>query len=359
MRASAFLAAAALAAAPASAQQVNLFAWADYLGPETIREFEAETGIRVVYDVYDSNEVLEAKLLAGRSGYDVVVPTSTFLQRQIPAGVYLPLDRALLPNWANLDPEIMAIAAESDPDNAHSVVYLWGTNGLAYNPAKIAERLGPDFVVDSWSVLFDPAIAAKLADCGIAVLDSPTEVIPIALNYLGLPPESTERADLDAAGALLSAMRPHVRYFHSSQYMNDLAAGSICLAMSFSGDAFIAADRAAAAGNGVEVAYAVPKEGAMQWFDLLAIPADAPHPAEAHAFIDYLLRPEVIADATNYLHYPNANLKAAEFTDPEILADPAVYPDAATRAQLFPQPVHDARGDRALTRLWTTIKTGR
>jgi putrescine transport system substrate-binding protein len=360
MRAGLVAAALALAGGAAFAQggTVNVYNWSDYIGPETIKAFEAETGIRVVYDVSDSNEVLEAKLLAGRSGYDVVVPTSTYLQRQIPAGVYQPLDRALLPNLGNLDPALMADAAAYDPGNAHAVIYLWGTNGLAYNPAKIVERLGPDFAVDSWSVLFDPAIAAKLADCGIAMLDSPAEMVPIALNYLGLPPDSVASEDLDQVTALLAAVRPHVRYFHSSQYVSDLANGEICLAVSFSGDAFIAADRAEAAGRGVEVAYVVPEEGGMQWFDMLAIPADAPNPANAHAFIDFLLRPEVIAAATNHVFYPNANLPAAEFVDPDILADPAIYPDAARRERLFAQPVHDARGDRALTRLWTRVRTG-
>ena len=359
MRASFTALALALAAGPAAASGVvNVYNWSDYIGPETIAKFEAETGIRVVYDVYDSNEVLEAKLLAGNSGYDVVVPTSTYLQRQLPAGVYRPLDPALIPNLANLDPALMAEAAAADPGNEHAVIYLWGTNGVGFNPAKVAERLGADFEVTSWSLVFDPEIAAKLADCGISMLDSPAEMIPLALNYLGLPPESVDAGDLEAAGALLESVRPFVRYFHSSQYVSDLANGEICVAVGFSGDVFIAAERAEAAGRGVEVVYVVPQEGGMIWFDLLAIPVDAPNPENAHAFIDFILRPEAIAEVTNHVFYPNAVPASAEFVDPAILADPAIYPDAAKMARLFPQPVHDARADRALTRLWTRVRTG-
>ncbi len=345
---------------PASAQDrtVNVYNWSDYISPETIAAFEAETGIRVVYDVYDSNEVLEAKLLAGFSGYDVVVPTSTYLKRQLAAGIYMPLDRDQLPNWHNLDPDLMARAAAYDPDNAHAAIYLWGTNGIGYNPAKIAERLGPDFVVDSWSLVFDPEIAAQLSDCGISFLDSPSEMFPLALNYLGLPPDSVASEDMEQAEALLLSVRPVVRYFSSSQYISDLANGETCVAVGFSGDMLIAADRAKAADRGVDVAYAVPKEGGMLWFDMLAIPSDAPNPDEALAFIDYMLRPDVIAEQTNFVYYPNANEAADAFVDPEILADPAIYPDAKTRELLFAQPVHDARGDRALTRAWTQIKTG-
>lgn len=352
---------AAALAGPSVAQErtVNVYNWSDYIGPETVAAFEAETGIDVVYDVYDSNEVLEAKLLAGNSGYDVVVPTSTYLKRQIEAGVYQPLDKSLLPNWGNLDPELMARAEAYDPGNAHAAIYLWGTNGIGYNPALVAERLGADPAPDSWSMVFDPETAAKLADCGISMLDSPAEMFPVALNHLDLPPDSVEDEHLERAAALLEAVRPHVRYFHSSQYISDLANGEICVAVGFSGDMLIAADRAAEAGRGVEVAYLVPEEGGMQWFDMLAIPADAPHPEEAHAFIDFLLRPEVIADATNHVFYPNANPASNAFVDPRILEDPSIYPDEATRARLFPQPVHDARGDRALTRLWTRVRAGR
>ena len=340
---------------PAFAEEIHVYNWADYIGPETIKAFEAETGIKVVYDVYDSNEVLEAKLLAGSAGYDVVVPTSTFLRRQIPAEVYQPLDREKLPHWQNLDPELMQAAEADDPGNAYAAVYLWGTNGIGYNVGKVAERLGADAPVDSWALVFDPAYAAKLADCGITMLDTASEMVPLALAYLGLPVDSTKAEDLGKVADLFAAVRPYVRYFNAVQYNNDLAAGEVCVSVGFSGDVFMAADAAA---EGVEIAYSVPKEGAMLWFDMLAVPADAPNPSGAHAFIDFLLRPEVIAEVTNAVFYPNANAGAAPFVDPEILADPSIYPTPEVMARLFPQPVHDPRDDRALTRLWTKVRTG-
>jgi putrescine transport system substrate-binding protein len=345
-------------AAGAQDRVVNVYNWTDYIGPETIAKFEAETGIRVVYDVYDSNEVLEAKLLAGNSGYDVVVPTSSYLRRQVEADIYRELDPALLPNLRDQDPDLLEDAANYDPGNRHSAIYLWGTNGIGYNVAKVRERLGEDAPVDSWSLVFDPAIAAQLADCGISFLDSSSEMFPLALHYLGLPPESTDADELAQAAALLESVRPHVRYFHSSQYISDLANGEICVAVGWSGDVFIAMDRAEVAGQGVEVAYSIPEEGTLVWFDMLAIPADAPHPEAAHAFIDFVLRPENIAEITNYVYYPNASLAALELVDPEIRADPAIYPGPEVMARMFPQPVHDARGDRAITRLWTRVRTG-
>jgi len=357
MRLASLLLASAVALAPAlaSAAGLHVYNWADYIAPDTVARFEAETGIKVTYDVYDSNEVLEAKLLAGNSGYDVVVPTSTFLRRQIPAGVYRPLDRAKLPNWDNLDPMLMAGAEADDPGNAHGVIYLWGTNGIGYNVAKVKERLGEDAPVDSWALVFDPAYAAKLADCGITMLDTASEMVPLALAWLGLPPDSMKPEDLDKVAALFAAIRPYVRYFNAVQYNNDLASGEVCVSVGFSGDVFVAADQAA---DGIEIAYSVPKEGAMLWFDMLAIPADAPHPDAAHAFIDFLLRPEIIAGITNAVFYPNANARAAPLVDPAILSDPAIYPTPEVMARLFPQPVHDARDDRTLTRLWTRVRTG-
>ena len=302
-----------------------------------------------------SNEVLEAKLLAGSSGYDVVVPTSTFLRRQIPAEVYQPLDREKLPHWKNLDPALLRSAEADDPGNAYGAIYLWGTNGIGYNVAKVAERLGEEAPVDSWALVFDPAYAAKLADCGITMLDTASEMVPLALAYLGLPPDSTRAEDLEKVAALFEAVRPYVRYFNAVQYNTDLAAGEVCVSVGFSGDVFMAADEAA---EGVEIAYSVPKEGAMLWFDMLAVPADAPNPAGAHAFIDFLLRPEVIGAVTNAVFYPNANAEAAPFVDPAILADPAIYPTPEVMARLFPQPVHAPRDERALTRLWSRVRTG-
>ena len=357
------LAAAALALAaapPASAQEgvLHIYNWSDYMAPDTVARFEAETGIRVVYDVYDSNEMLEAKMLTGASGYDLVVPTSAFLQRQLAAGVYQPLDVAKLPNLANMDPVLMAQAAAYDPDNAHSVIYMWGTIGLGFDVEKVRERLGADAPTDSWSLIFDPANAAKLADCGISVLDSANEVLPSALAYLGLDPTTADEAALTQAAALLEAIRPHIRYFHSSQYISDLANGEICVALGYSGDMFIAADRAEAAGTGVEIDYAIPKEGAMQWFDLMAIPADAPNPDAAHAFIDFVMRPEIVADITNFVYFASANAPAMALIDPAIRDDPSIFPSAEVLAKLFPQVTRDARTDRTITRLWTRVRTG-
>lgn len=351
---------AVLAAGPALAQDnvVNVYNWSDYIAEDTVAKFEEETGIDVVYDVYDSNETLEAKLLAGSSGYDIVAPTSQFLQRQVAAGVYAELDKSRLPNLANMDPELMANAAAYDPDNAHSVIYMWGTTGIGYNVGMVAERLGADAPADSWALVFDPDNAEKLADCGIALLDSATDMLPSAMAYLGLDPTSSEPEDLEAAAALIGSIRPYVRYFHSSQYISDLANGVICVAVGFSGDVFIAADRAVEANTGAEIEYSVPKEGAQQWFDMMAIPADAPHPENALAFMNFIMKPEISADITNYVFYANANAASLEFVNPEIAEDPAIYPPEEVRAKLFPTVQHNARTDRLITRLWTTVKTG-
>lgn len=346
-------------ALPAAAQGVvNVYNWSDYIAEDTIAQFEAETGIRVVYDVYDSNEVLEARLLAGSSGYDVVVPTSQYLQRQIAAGVFQPLNRDLLPNLSNMDEELMQAAAAYDPGNEHAVIYMWGTTGIGYNVDMVTERLGDDAPTDSWALVFDPEIASQLADCGITILDSPPDMIQTALNYLGLDPLSNDPDDLEQAGALLDEMRPNVRYFHSSQYITDLANGEVCVSVGWSGDVFIAADRAEAAGSGVEIAYSVPEEGAMQWFDMMAIPADAPNVENAHAFINFIMKPEITADITNYVYYANANEASLPLVDEEITSDPAIFPPAEVRAKLFPTVVRDARTERLVTRIWTRVRTG-
>jgi putrescine transport system substrate-binding protein len=351
---------AAMLALPALAQpnEIHVYNWSDYIAEDTVAKFEEATGIKVVYDVYDSNEVLEAKLLAGSSGYDVVVPTSSFLQRQIAAGVYQPLDKTKLPNLANMDPALMERAAFYDPDNAHATIWMWGTTGIGYNVEAVEERLGPEAPVDSWALVFDPQYAAKLADCGISLLDSSTDILPSALAYLGLDPTSQEGEDFEKAAALVEAVRPYVRYFHSSQYISDLANGEICVAVGFSGDVFIAADRAVQAGTGIEIAYSVPKEGAQQWFDMAAIPADAPNPDGAHAFLNFVMDPQISADITNHVWYANANAASLPLVDPEIAGDPSIFPPDEVRAKLFPTVVHDARTDRLLTRLWTAVKTG-
>lgn len=355
-----FAVSAALLATTAIAQEqtVNVYNWSDYIAEDTIAKFEAQTGIKVNYDVFDSNEIVEAKLLAGNSGYDVVVPSGFFLERQILVGLFQQLDKSKLPNLVNLEPRIEARVAEYDAGNAHAVTYMWGTTGLGYNVDAIVERVGEDGPLESWDLLFDPETAAKIADCGIAVLDAPVEVMAIALNYLGLDPLSESEEDLAAAEALMASVRPYIRYFHSSQYISDLANGEICLSVGYSGDVFIAADRAAEADRGIEVAYVIPVEGASLWFDMMAIPSDAPNPDAAHAFINFILEPQIAADITNYVWYANPNAASLEFVDPEIAADPAIYPTEEVMANLFAPKAHTPAYDRLLTRAWTRVKTG-
>lgn len=342
----------------AGAETLNVYNWSDYIAEDTIAKFEAETGIKVVYDVYDSNEVLEAKLLAGGSGYDVVVPTSDFLQRQIEAGIYQKLDKSKLPNLANMDAALMAGAAGYDADNAHSVIYMWGTTGIGYNTKMVAERLGEDYEVNSWELVFDPDVVSKLADCGVSLLDAPTEVIPAASNFVGNDPNTEDKAELEQAAEQLKAVRPHIRYFHSSQYINDLANGDTCVAMGWSGDVFQARDRAAEAENGVEINYIIPKEGALQWFDMLAIPADAPNPEAAHKFINFIMDAQITADITNYVWYASANVPAMDLIDEEIKTDTGIFPTEEAKKNMWPNEVKPPRVDRQITRLWTEVKTG-
>lgn len=347
-----------LAASPAFAQEepvLNVYNWSDYIAEDTIANFEAETGIKVNYDVYDNNEIVDAKLLAGNSGYDIVVPSGNFLERQIKAGLILPLDKSKLTNLSNLDPAVMATATAQDPDNAHAVPYMINTIGLGYNVAKVSAALGADAPVDSWDLLFKPETVEKLASCGVAVLDSPSEVMGIALHYLGLDPNSESSEDLAKAEALLNSIKPSIRYFHSSQYIDDLGNGEICLALGYSGDVFIASDNAA---EGVEVDYLIPSEGAATLFDFLAIPADAPHPDNAHKFINYILEPEVVAAITNYVYYANPNLPSLEFVDEEVKSNPGIYPPAETIAKAFVMQAHSPDYEETLTRTWTRIKTG-
>lgn len=341
-------------------RELRVYNWSDYIAPGTVARFERETGIRVTYDVFDSNEVLEAKLLSGASGYDIVVPTSEFIGRQILAGVFQPLDLARLPNHRNLDPELLRFLERVDPGNAYAVPYLWGTTGIGYNVDKVRAVLGPDAPVDSLALLFDPAYAARLRRCGVAYLDAPREVFATALRYLGLDPNSID-PDLyqRQVPALLGAVRPHVTYFHSSQYINDLANGEICVALGWSGDILQAADRAREARNGVRLEYRIPREGGVVWFDLLAIPADARNVDNAHRFIDYLLRPEVIAEVTAYVKYANPNLAADSRVPPAIRGDAAIYPPAEVRERLFTMGVSPPKVERVMTRAWTAVKTGR
>ncbi|MQW89170.1 polyamine ABC transporter substrate-binding protein [Sinorhizobium saheli] len=343
----------------ASAQErvVNVYNWSDYIDDSILEDFTKETGIKVVYDVFDSNEILETKLLAGGSGYDVVVPTAYFLQRQIAAGVFQKLDKSKLPNLSNMWDVIMDRTAQYDPGNEYAVDYMWGTTGIGYNVDKMKEILGTD-EKPNWDVIFNPEIAAKFKDCGIHLLDSPTDIMPSVLAYLGLNPDSHEQADLEKAADLLMKVRPYIRKFHSSEYINALANGDICLAVGFSGDIFQARDRAAEAKAGVTVDYSIPAQGAQMWFDMLAIPADAPHVAEAHEFINYLMKPEVIAKASNYVFYANGNKASQQFLDKEVLEDTAIYPTEAVMQKLFTVTPYESKQQRVLTRLWTRIVTG-
>ncbi len=354
--AAAMLAAGTIAAA-AQERVVNVYNWSDYIDESILEEFTKETGIKVVYDVFDSNEMLETKLLAGGSGYDIVVPTHNFMARQIQAGVYQKLDKSKLPNLSNAWDVVYSRVEKFDPGNEYSVNWMWGTVGIGYNAGKLKDALGLDSV-DSWDVFFKPENLSKLADCGVYVLDSPADIVPITLKYLGLNPESTEAADLAKVEETLMALRPSIRKFHSSEYINALANGDICFAIGWSGDVFQAADRAAEADQGVEVRYVVPKEGTEMWFDQMAIPADAKHVAEAHEFLNFVLKPEVAAKATNYVYFPNGNKASQQFIDKEILEDPAIYPTDETVQNLFTVLPYDARAQRQITRLWTKVVTG-
>ena len=338
---------------------LNIYNWSDYIAEDTIANFEKETGIKVTYDVFDSNEVLEAKLLAGNTGFDIVVPSLSFLARQIQAGVFMPLDKSKLSNYKNLDQELMQRIATLDKDNAHAVPYLWGTTGIGYNVNKVKAVLGDDAPVDSWSLMFDPENLKKLKSCGVAFLDAPIEVIPTVLNYLGEDPNTFDTKLIQGkAQDLLMTLRPYITYFHSSQYINDLANGDICVALGWSGDILQAADRAAEADNGVEVAYSIPKEGAAMWFDMMAIPKGAKHPENALLFMNYIMRPEVIAAISNYVWYANGNSASTPLIDKEILDDPGIYPPEDVRKKLYTFKVLPANVDRVYTRTWTRVKTG-
>jgi putrescine transport system substrate-binding protein len=343
----------------AEEKRLHVYNWSDYIAPDTIANFTKETGIEVTYDVYDGNEVLEAKLLAGHSGYDIVVPSaSPYMARQIAAGAYRALDKTKLPNLKNLDPQILALAATADPGNAHGVPYLWSVTGIGANAALLDRALGEAAPRDSLALLFDPAYAQKLASCGIALLDTPQEVVPAALTYLGLDPKSHETADLDAAIALIDRVRPYVRKFHSSQYINDLATGDICIALGYSGDVIQARNRAREAESPVEIAFRVPREGAQMSIDMFGIPADAPHPDNAHAFIDYILRPEVIAAISDAVSYPNPNVAATPLVEREIRDDPGIYPPEAVRRLLYIDLPAPRPYERARTRAWSRMKSG-
>ena len=343
--------------ASAEDRVVNVYNWSDYIDESILEDFTKETGIKVVYDVFDSNEVLETKLLAGSTGYDVVVPTGTFLARQISAGVFQKLDKSKLPNLTNMDPAISARLEKYDPGNEYAVNYMWGTTGLGINVDKVKELLG-DIPSNSWSLVFDPETIAKLADCGVYMLDTPQEILPAALNYLGLDPDSNAPDDIAKAEELLLSIRPSVKKFHSSEYINALANGDICLAVGWSGDVLQARDRAAEADQGVTIEYVIPKEGALMWFDSFSIPADAPHVEEAHEFLNYMMKPEAAAKASNYVYYANGNLASKPLLNEDVIGDAAIYPDEETVERLYTVSPKDQRTQRVMTRTWTKVVTG-
>jgi putrescine transport system substrate-binding protein len=351
----------ALSLSPAWAQErtVNFYNWSNYMAPGVLEDFTKETGIKVVYDTFDANETLETRLLAGKSGYDVVVPTGYFLQRQITAKVFLKLDKAKLPNLANAWPVVTSQLATYDPGNDYAANYMWGTTGIGYNVKTAEKILGPDVKIDSWDIVFKPENLAKFKDCGIHMLDSADDILPAALGYLGIDPNSTKQADLEKAADLVSKIRPNVRKFHSSEYLGALASGEICFVVGWSGDIMQARSRAAEAKNGIEIGYSIPKEGAQMFFDNLAIPADAKNVAEAYELINYLYRPDVAARNSNFLSYANGNLSSQKLIDPKIFGDRNIYPDEATQKKLFVIKARDPATQRVINRLWTRVKTGK
>lgn len=357
----ALLGAPLIVAGPAVAQEkvVNVYNWSDYIDESVLEEFTKETGIKVRYDVFDSNEVLETKLLAGKTGYDVVVPTGSFLQRQIKAGVFMKLDKSKLPNLQYLWPAITKRLAVYDPGSEHAVNYMWGTTGIGYNLAKIKERLGPDAVVDSWKIVFEPEQLKKLSNCGVHVLDATEEMFPAALRYLGLDPDSKKEADLNKAGELLRKIRPYIQKFHSSEYINALANGDICLAVGYSGDILQAKKRAEEAKNGVQIGYSIPKEGALMWFDSFVIPKDAANVDAALQFIDFVNKPEMAAKNSDFIQYANGNIASKPFLSAALRDNPGVYPPDEVMGRLYTITPYDQKSQRLVNRLWTRVKTGK
>ena len=351
--------AAGVAAAPAEEEKVlNVYNWSDYIAPDTVKKFQDETGIKVTYDVMDSNETLETKVLAGDTGYDIVVPSSSFLGRQIKAGAYRELDRSQLPNWKNLDPGLMSKLTDVDPGNAHAIPYLWGTTGIGYNVAKIKEAFGTTDVVNSWDLVFKPENLAKLKDCGVTFLDAASEIIPVTLHAIGEDPNSFDPAVIDKAAAKLEEIRPSITNFHSSEYIEALASGNVCLVVGWSGDIIQAKARAEEAGNGVKIGYSIPKEGTAMWFDMMAIPKTAKHPGNAHKFLDFLMRPDIIAEISNYVSYPNANSASTALVDKAVTDDPMISPTRETiDTKLFGLAVLPAEVKKKYNDVWTELKT--
>lgn len=336
---------------------LHVFNWSDYIAEDTVPNFEKQSGIKVTYDVFDSNDVLETRLLAGNSGFDLVVPSASFLERQIKAGVFQKLDKSQLPNLKNMDPDIMHRVGLHDPNNEYAIPYLWGTTGIGYNEDKIKKILG-DARPDSWNYIYDPKLVAKFKDCGLSLLDAPDEILKTVLAWMGRDPNSQKEEDLKAAEEKLMPIRPFVRKIHSSQYIDDLANGDLCIAVGWSGDILQARDRADEAGQGVKIKFAIPKEGTILWFDMLAIPADAKHPKNAHAFINYLMDPQVAANNSNFVNYANGNGASLSMVNDEVKNDPGIYPTPEVKAKLFPSLAYGEDFQRLMNRMWTKFQTG-
>ena len=352
------VAALAVIASSAMAEEVRVYNWSDYIDESLLTKFEEETGIDLIYDVFDSNEVLETKMLAGSSGYDVVVPSGTFLQRQISAGAFQKLDKSKLPNLENMWDVISERVGKYDPGNEYAINYMWGTTGIGVNVDKVKEVLGDDAPIGSLALVFDPANMEKLSACGVHFLDAPAEIIPAALNYIGENPDAQDAETIQKAEPVLTAIAPYVQKFHSSEYINALANGDICVAVGWSGDILQARDRAAEADNGVTIEFNAPKEGALMWFDNMAIPVDAPNPDGAHKFLNFIMDAQNMAAASNYVYYANGNLASQEFLVEDVIGDTAIYPDAETLEKLYTTSPYDAKTQRVVTRLWTKVKSG-
>jgi putrescine transport system substrate-binding protein len=344
---------------PAAEEKVlNLYIWNDYLAEDTIANFETETGIKVSVSNFGSNEELEAKLAPGNAGYDIVVPSASAYERQIKSDYYQKLDKSQLPNLKNMDPDIEARLAMHDPGNEHAVLHMWGTTGIGYNVDKVKAAM-PNAPLDSWRLVMDPAVAKNFQKCGVAVLDSATEMYSMVLSYLGKDPNSQKPEDLDAATEAMQKFRPFLRYIDTQRMITDLANGEICVAVGYNGDILQARDRAEENKTGQTIAYAIPKEGSIIWFDSYLIPKDAPHPKNAHAFINYMLKPEVIGAVSNFTNYANGNAAAGPFVDKDVLEDPGVYPPADVKSKLVPDLADTEETTRLMTRGWTRFMTGK
>lgn len=343
----------------AQPKKLYVYNWSDFIAPDTIGNFQNKTGINVTYDVFDSNEILDGKLMAGNTGFDIVVPTDSFLARQIHADIYLPLDKSKLFNYSHLDPNLMKMMAIHDPDNTYSIPYLWQSTGIGYNVKKVKEILGDDTPLNSWDLVFNVENLKKLNQCGVSFLDAPSEIYPTVLNYLGKEPNSQNVEDYEQATVFLEQLRPHVNYFHNSKYINDLSGGDICVAIGWSGDMMQAADAALDADNGVEIDYFVPEEGAIITFDVFAIPKDAKNIDSAYEFLNYILEPKVMANISNYAFYPSANKDSLLYVNEDVRDNPAIYPTEEVMGRLFPITEQPAKIDRLMVRLWTRVLSGK